>query len=58
MSSIQHLQRRREELQQHYDLLNKKIKRLRNDSVIEAGTLVAFQLNKEIERFEAERDRL
>ncbi|GAX42548.1 hypothetical protein NIES4075_35500 [Tolypothrix sp. NIES-4075] len=57
MSSVQHLQRRREELQQQYDLLSEKIKRLRNDSAIEAGTLVAFQLDKEIERFEAERDR-
>ncbi|MGI2904646.1 hypothetical protein [Tolypothrix sp. VBCCA 56010] len=58
MSSVQHLQHKREELQQQYDLLSEKIKRLRNDSAIEAGSLVAFQLNKEIERFEAERDRL
>jgi hypothetical protein len=47
MSSIQHLQHKREELQQQYDLLSEKIKRLRSDSAIEAGTLVAFQLNKE-----------
>lgn len=58
MSSVQHLQRRREELEQQYDLLSQKIKRLRNDSAIEAGTLVAFQLEKEIKYFEAERDRL
>lgn len=58
MSSVQHLQHRREELQQQYDVLSEKIKRLRSDSVIQAGTLVAFQLNKEIEREETERHRL
>lgn len=56
MSSVQHLQHKREELQQQYDLLSEKIKRLRNNSATEAGTLVAFQLEHEIERFEAQRD--
>lgn len=58
MSSVKHLQHKREELQQQYELLCKKIKRLRNNSVIEAGTSVAFQLDHEIKRFEAQRDRL
>lgn len=58
MFSLRHLQQKREELQQQYDLLSEKIKRLRIDSAIQAGTLVAFQLDKEIERVEAERDRL
>ncbi|MEH2375792.1 hypothetical protein [Nostoc sp.] len=58
MFSVRHLQQRREELQPQYDLLTEKIKRLRIDSVIQAGTLVVFQIDKEIERFEAERDRL
>jgi predicted nuclease with TOPRIM domain len=58
MSSVQHLQHKREELQQQYELLSEKIKRLRNNSAIEAGTSVAFQLDKEIEHFEAQRDRL
>ncbi|WP_414570149.1 hypothetical protein [Nostoc sp. CCY 9925] len=58
MSLVRHLHQRREELQQQYDLLSEKIKCLRINSAIEAGTLVAFQLNKEIEQFEQERDRL
>ncbi|MBD2773593.1 AAA family ATPase [Iningainema tapete] len=58
MSSVRHLQYRREELQEQYNLLREKIRRLRVDSAIQAGTLVAYQLEKEIERFEVERDRL
>ncbi len=58
MSSVQHLQHKREELQQQYDVLSEKIRRLRNNSAIEAGTSVAFQLDKEIEHIEAQRDRL
>lgn len=58
MSSVRHLQRRREEVQKQYDLLSEKIQRLRVDCAIQAGTLVAYQLEKEIERFEVERDRL
>jgi inactive STAND len=58
MPSIQHIQRQREELQQQYDLLSEKIRRLRHKSAIEAGTLVAFQLEKEIERVEVDRDRV
>lgn len=58
MSSVQHLQHKREELQEQYDLLCEKIKRLRNNSAIEAGASVAFQLDHEIKHFEAQRDRL
>ncbi|MBD0264754.1 MAG: hypothetical protein ICV78_19130, partial [Tolypothrix sp. Co-bin9] len=58
MSSVQHLQHKGEELQQQYDLLSEKIKRLRTDSAIQAGTLVGFQLDQEIGREEAKRDRL
>jgi hypothetical protein len=58
MFSVRHLQQRREELQQQYNLLSEKIGFLRKKHAIEAGTLVAFQLDKEIERVEVERDRL
>ncbi|MBH8572054.1 hypothetical protein I8752_03200 [Nostocaceae cyanobacterium CENA369] len=58
MFSVRHLQQKREELQQQYDLLSEKIGFLRNKYAIEAGTLVAFQLDKEIELVEKERDRL
>ncbi|NMG09306.1 hypothetical protein [Brasilonema sp. UFV-L1] len=56
MSSVRHLQQRQEELQAQYELLSQKIKRLRVDFAIQASTLVAYQLEKEIERFETERD--
>lgn len=58
MSSVRHLQQRLKELQQQYDLLSEKIRRLRADSAIQASTSVAYQLEKEIDRSEAERDRL
>lgn len=58
MSLVRHLQQRHKELQQQYDLLSEKIRRLWADFAIQAGTLVAYQLEKEIERVEAERDRL
>lgn len=58
MSSVKHLQRKRQELQHQYDLLSEKIGRLRVDAAIQAGTSVVFQLRKEIEQCEEERDRL
>jgi hypothetical protein len=58
MSSVPHLQQRLKELQQQYDLLSEKIRRLRANSAIQASTSVAYQLEKEIELCEAERDRL
>jgi CHAT domain len=47
-----------ESLQPQYDTLSEKIKRLRRDLAIQAGSAVQFQLEKEIERAEAERDEL
>ncbi|MEH2038863.1 CHAT domain-containing protein [Nostoc sp.] len=47
-----------ESLQQQYDLLSQKLSRLRLDLVIESGTVVKFQLEKQIENAEAERTQL
>jgi CHAT domain len=47
-----------ESLQPQYDTLSEKIKRLRRDLAIQAGSAVQFQLEKEIERAEAEREKL
>ncbi|BAY26835.1 hypothetical protein NIES2100_66510 [Calothrix sp. NIES-2100] len=58
MSSVRHLQQKLKELQLQYDLLSQKIESLRKDAAIQAGTSIAFQLKKEIEQNEAERDRL
>jgi hypothetical protein len=58
MPSLRHLQRKREEVQEQYELLSEKISRLRADSAIQAGTSVSFQLDKEILRLEVVRDRL
>lgn len=41
-------------LQEQYDLLSEKLKRLRNDLAVQAGTSVKFQLENEKERTEAE----
>lgn len=58
MPSPMHLQLKREELQEQYDLLSEKIRRLRSEHAIQAGAAIRFQLEKEIERAEAERDRI
>jgi inactive STAND len=58
MFSVQHLQQKKKELQPQYDILSKKIKRLREDLAIQAGTAVQFQLENEIERAEQERDQI
>ncbi|MFH7025938.1 MAG: hypothetical protein ACHBN1_11170 [Heteroscytonema crispum UTEX LB 1556] len=47
-----------ESLQPQYDMLSEKIKCLRRDLAIQAGTAVQFQLENEIKRSEAERDEL
>ncbi|GAX42547.1 hypothetical protein NIES4075_35490 [Tolypothrix sp. NIES-4075] len=47
-----------ESLQQEYDLLSEKLKLLRKDSAIQAGTSVKYQLEKEIEQAEAEIEQL
>jgi predicted translin family RNA/ssDNA-binding protein len=38
-----------------YNLLSEKLQRLRRDWAIQAGSAIAFQLEKEIEQAEAER---
>ncbi|MFN6563855.1 MAG: hypothetical protein RMY28_029220 [Nostoc sp. ChiSLP01] len=58
MSSEQHLQRRRQILQENYDLLAQKLKELRHDCTIEAGTAIRFHLKKQIEQFDAELNNL
>ena len=45
-------------LQEQYELLSEKLKRLRVDLAIQAGTAVRFQLEKEIGQFETERGQL
>lgn len=56
MPSISRLQRKRDELQRQYDLLSEKIQNLRAAYAIEAGTAIRFQLEKQIEQAESERD--
>ena len=56
MPSISGPQRKRDELQTQYDLLSDKIKDLRVAHAIEAGAAARFQLGKQIEQAEAERD--
>ncbi len=51
----QRIQQEIDSLQQVYELLSEKLQRLRTDLVIQAGSTVSFQLEKEIERTEAER---
>ncbi|NEU74033.1 CHAT domain-containing protein [Hassallia byssoidea VB512170] len=47
-----------EDLQEEYDLLSEKLKRLKMDLAIQAGTAVRFQLEKDIEQTEAEIEQL
>lgn len=47
-----------ESLQQEYDLLSEKLKRLRRDLAVEAGTSVKYQLQKDKEQTEAEIEQL
>ncbi|WP_341525412.1 hypothetical protein WKK05_22825 [Nostoc sp. UHCC 0302] len=54
MSSEQHLQHKSHALQEHYDLVAQKLKRLRHDYAIATDTLIHFQLEKQIEQTEAE----
>jgi hypothetical protein len=56
MPALSHLRRRRDELQEQYDLLSEKLQRLRAAHAIEAGAAVRFQLEKQIEQAESERD--
>ncbi len=45
-------------LQEQYELLREKLKRLRNDLAVEAGTSVKYQLQKDKEQTEAEIEQL
>ena len=58
MFSVQHIQQRLEELKQEYSLLSQKITRLRHDRIIQAGTTVKFQLDKEFEDAEVNREKI
>lgn len=58
MPSIEHLQRRRNELQVQHDLLSERILRLRKANAIEADAAVGFKLEKQIEQAEAEREKV
>lgn len=53
-----HSAQRLSELQSQYDLLSEKIGRYRRQLAIEAGVTVRFQLEKELEQAEAEREAL
>ena len=55
MSSTSRLQRKRDELQKQYDLLSEKIVHLRAAHAIEASAAVRFQLEKQIEQAESDR---
>jgi len=58
MQSVRHLRQKKKELQAHYELLSQKITRLRNELAIQAGTKIIFQLEKEVENSEQERDKI
>ena len=55
MPSTSRLQRKRDELQKQYDLLSEKIVHLRAAHAIEASAAVRFQLEKQIEQTESDR---
>ena len=56
MPALSRPRHRRDELQEQYDLLSEKIQRLRMAHAIEAGAAIRFQLEKQIEQAETERD--
>jgi hypothetical protein len=56
MPALSRPRHRRDELQEQYDLLSEKIQRLRTAHAIEAGAAIRFQLEKQIEQAESERD--
>ncbi|MEH2123604.1 hypothetical protein [Nostoc sp.] len=58
MSDEQYLERRRQALEQQYDLLIEKEKMLRRDWAIQASTAIRFQLEKEIEQTETQLNEL
>ncbi|WP_216669955.1 hypothetical protein [Brasilonema sennae] len=58
MASRQNPQRRRDELQKLYDLLNEKIVRLRTARIIETDAAILFRLDKQIEEAQTEHDKI
>jgi len=58
MSSVLHLQRKRNELQKHYDLLSEKIQSLRIDYAIETNFAIRSQLEEQVEQAEEERQNI
>jgi hypothetical protein len=56
MPALSRPRHRRDELQEQYDLLSENIQRLRTAHAIEAGAAIRFQLEKQIEQAESERD--
>lgn len=58
MSAEQHLYNKHLALQEHYDLVAEKLKRLHCDYAIAADTIIRFQLEKQIEQTETELDQL
>lgn len=57
-SQQRRIQKEIESLQQMHDLLSEKLQRLRRDWATQAGSAIAFQLEKEIEQAEAERAKI
>ncbi|WP_211178670.1 hypothetical protein [Brasilonema octagenarum] len=58
MAYRQNPQRRRDELQKLYDLLNEKIVRLRTARIIETDAAILFRLDKQIEEAQTEHDKI
>ncbi len=58
MPSMLSHQHKLDELEQQYALLNEKIRRLRTAHVIESGAAERFELEKQIEMAEADRERI
>jgi hypothetical protein len=58
MAFSQNPQRRRDELQKLYDLLDEKILRLRTARIIETDAAIVFRLDKQIEEAEIEREKI
>ncbi|MBX9257273.1 hypothetical protein H1Q63_25685 [Desmonostoc muscorum CCALA 125] len=58
MSAEQHLEDKRQALEQQSDFLRDKEKQLRRDLAIEASTAIKFQLEKQIEQTETELNEL
>jgi chromosome segregation ATPase len=58
MFNVQHIHQQLEELQSQYKLLSQHIAQLARDCVVQAGTTVKFQLEKECEAAKAKREKI